>query len=239
MGGFPALPEEEAQGLLWEVGSLFWPDTYMVFCSSSFFIFHLTSLFLYFISRGLSMLKRASSLKEEPHRLDEEVQHLEMEGLGKMEVAVAGSNVEGFYGLLRGAISHPSVSSAPPPPKKAHHIPSATVSNLPHQEPTCVTPKVSDPIAKMVEWASEAASPTSEEALPTNMQPLCIQLGASKECTDAGLSVAKDGPSTSHAPICTHVHRVHLGVGLVCPSCGKSFFNPDTFWHHKKSHCNL
>ena len=48
----------------------------------------------------------------------------------------------------------------------------------------------------------------------------------------------KEGPSTSHATICAHVCKVHLGVGLVHPSCSKSFFNPDTFWHHKKKHFN-
>ena len=56
---------------------------------------------------------------------EEEVQHLEIEGLGKVEAEVAGLEVEGLYGLLRGAISHPSISSAPSPPKKACHIPSA------------------------------------------------------------------------------------------------------------------
>ena len=96
--------------------------------------------------------------------------------LGKVETVVAGSEAEGFYGLLRGAISHPSVSSAPPLPKKAHHIPSTTFSHLPPQEPTGVTPEASEPVTKMVEQAFKAASPASEEALPTNMQPLCIQL---------------------------------------------------------------
>ena len=53
VGGFPALPEDEAQGLLQEVGSFFLPGTYMVFCSSCpSFISHFTSLFLYFISRS-------------------------------------------------------------------------------------------------------------------------------------------------------------------------------------------
>ena len=53
------------------------------------------------------MLKRVSSLKEEAHQLEEEVQCLETEGLGKVEAVVADSEVEGFYRLLRGAIAHP------------------------------------------------------------------------------------------------------------------------------------
>ena len=51
-------------------------------------------------------------------------------GLGKVEVAVAGLEVDGFCRLLRGAIA-PPISSALPPPKKAYHAPSATVSHPP------------------------------------------------------------------------------------------------------------
>ena len=66
----------------------------------------------------------------------EKAQTLEMEacGLEKMEAAVAGSEVEGFYGLLRGAMLHSSMSSAPPPHKKVCHTPSATISHPPPQE---------------------------------------------------------------------------------------------------------
>ena len=60
-----------------------------------------------------------------------EAQHLEADGLEKMEVVVAGSEAEGFYGLLRGAMSHYSVSPAPCPHKKVCHAPSATISDLP------------------------------------------------------------------------------------------------------------
>ena len=48
--------------------------------------------------QGLDLLKWASSLHEEACRLEMEAQHLEMEGLAKMEAAVAGSEVEGFMG---------------------------------------------------------------------------------------------------------------------------------------------
>ena len=105
------------------------------------------------------MLKRASSMKEETCQLEEEAQHLEMEGLAKLEVAVTGSEAGGFYGLLRGAIAHPSTTSASPPPKKVHHAPSSTVSCPPPQEPTGVTPEASKPVTNVVEQASEGASP--------------------------------------------------------------------------------
>ena len=159
-----------------------------------------------------------------------------MAGLGNVEVAVPGLEVEGLYGLLREAISHPSISSAPSPPKKAHHTPSTTVSHLPPQEPTGVAPKASNPATEIVEQASEAVSPASEEVLSANIQPLHIQLGGIKRMYRCWIEGCTEGPSTSHATICAHVCRVHLGVGLVCPSCGKSFFNLDTLQCHKKSH---
>ena len=82
--GFPALPEEEAWGLLQEVGSLFLPDTYMtVFPYCSLFIPHFTSPFLCFLFQGLGMLKTASSLKEEAHGLEEEAQQLKLKDRGK------------------------------------------------------------------------------------------------------------------------------------------------------------
>ena len=107
-----------------------------------------------------------------------EVQHLEACGLEKMEVVVAGSEVEGFYGLLRGAMSHSFMSPAPPPHKKVCHTPSATISHLPPQEST--GPDVSEPADQAMKAVSPAAPPASEEAIPTNMQLLCIQLGGIK-----------------------------------------------------------
>ena len=79
-----------------------------------YFLFYISiPVFLFF--QGLGLLKRVSSLKEEAHQLEEEAQHLEMEGLGKVEVAVAGSEVEGFYRFLRGAIAHPHIFSPTSP----------------------------------------------------------------------------------------------------------------------------
>ena len=40
-----------------------------------------------------------------------------------------------------------------------------------------------------------------------------------------------EGPSTSCATICVHVHKDHLEVSLVCPSCCKTFFNLDALRH--------
>ena len=53
VGGLPALPEQEVQGLLWEVDLLFLSDTCMtVFLNCSFFTPHFTSPFLHFPSRS-------------------------------------------------------------------------------------------------------------------------------------------------------------------------------------------
>ena len=87
------------------------------------------------------MLNRVSSLKEEAYQLEKEVQCIEMAGLGKIEAAVAVSEAEGLYRLLRGAILHPSIFSAPPHPKKACHSPSATISHLPPRSLQVLYPK--------------------------------------------------------------------------------------------------
>ena len=128
---------------------------------------------------------------------EEEAQHLETEWLGKVEVVVAGLEVEGFYRFLRGAIADP-ISSAPSTPKKACYTPSA-----PH-EPTGITLEASKSATQVTEQASEAASPAPEEALPANMQHLCIQLGVSKGCIDARLKVARRDYQ-HHMPPSAHV----------------------------------
>ena len=186
VGGFPAHLEEEATGA--SVGSEF------ILFSPSFFcgfllLFTFLPLFIFFIFQGLGLLKRAGSLKEEAHRLEMEVHCLEDEGLGKMEVVVAGSEVEGFYGILRGAMLHSSISPAPPPNKKICHTPSATTSHLPPQEST--GPDVPDPVDQTMKAASPAVPPASEEAIPANMQPLHIHLGAWNEYTSARLRAAR------------------------------------------------
>ena len=82
--------------------------------------------------------------------MEGEVQHLETEGLEKLEMAVAG-----FYGLLRGAMLYSSISSAQPPPKKVCHSPSATISYLPPQESQ--KPETSGPAEQALESTSLTA----------------------------------------------------------------------------------
>ena len=119
------------------------------------------------------MLRRASSLKEEACRLEEEAQQLQTEGLEKIEAVVAGSEAE-VLGASEGSYSNPPASSAPPPSKKACHGPTTTVPCPLHQEST--GPKISEPATGIVKQALEAASPVAlaalEEALPIQCNPL-------------------------------------------------------------------
>ena len=155
----------------------------------------------------------------------------------RMEAAVAGSEVEGFYGLLRGAMSHSSMSSSPPPPKKVCHTLFATRSHPPPQESQ--EPEAPGPAEQTPESTSLTVPSVLEGEIPANMQPLCIQLGGIKRVYRCQVEGCREGPSTSHATICAHIYRVHLGVGFMCPLCNKSFFNHDTFRCHKKGHLNL
>ena len=107
--------------------------------------------------------------------------------------------MEGFYGLLRGAISHSSLPTSSPPPKKACCAPSAIVSHPSPQESK--EPEASAPVEQALESAYLTIPPVLEEEIPAHMHSLCIQLGASKGCTDVRLRAAK---------------RVHLP--LVLPS---------------------
>ena len=87
----------------------------------SFTVLWLSLVFVtdpFFSFQGLGLLKWASSLWGE-------VQWLEMEGLQKIELAVAGLEVEGLYGIRRGAVSLSPMSSTPPLPKNATMLPPA------------------------------------------------------------------------------------------------------------------
>ena len=106
--GLPAEPEEEARGLLLEV-SLF--SSLPLFSYVAFY-FSLHSYPCISYLSGAGSTEKVGTLQEEAHKLEMEAQCLEAEGLEKMETSVAGSEAEGFYGLLRGAMSHSSISPA-------------------------------------------------------------------------------------------------------------------------------
>ena len=61
----------------------------------------------------------------------------------------------GFCGLLRGAMSHSSMSPAPPPNKKVCHTPSSTISHPPPQESK--EPKAPGPTEEALESTPSTA----------------------------------------------------------------------------------
>ena len=172
-------------------------------------------------------------------RLREEVQWLETVRLGKIWLAVAGSEVEGVYGLLWGAMLHSSRSSIPPPPKNATNPQLALSPCHPNKSIQEATPEASTPAMMKSELAPEVSSPAApeaaEEAIPTHVTPLCLQLGDIKRMYKCWVEGCKEGPLASHATICAHVQSA-LGVGLMCPFCSKTFFNLDALRCHSKSH---
>ena len=233
---FPAQPEEEAKGLLLEVSSFPCPpfslpcSIFQLMLNSSLQSRH-SILTLYFFLQGLESLQQASQLQEEAWKLEERVQQLETEGWRKMWEAVAGSEVEGLYGLLRRVTSHSPIPSQPHIKKalfcpQHHHLPTTP------QEST--GPEVSEPADQATGPASPAAPSAPEEAIPAHMQPLQTQVGGIKRVYKCWVEECKEDPSASWATICAHIRTVHLGVRLVCSLCGKTFFNQDVLRCHKK-----
>ena len=151
-----------------------------------------------------------------------------------MREVVAGSEVEGIYGLLRGVTSCSHLLLSQPPLKRSCLTPSSSISQLPSQEST--GPEASDPAGQAMMSASPVATPAPEGDIPAHMQPLRIQIGDAKCVYQCQVEGSKEGPPTSWAAICAHVRKVHLGVRLVCSLCGKTFFNLDVLRHHKKTH---
>ena len=114
---------------------------------------------------------------------------METEGWGKLREAATGSEVEGFYGLLRGVTSCSHLLPSQPPMKRSHSSPSSPISQLPFQGST--EPEASNPVGQATVSAPQATSPASEGDILAHMQPLRIQLGAPSECTSARLKTTK------------------------------------------------
>ena len=150
-----------------------------------------------------------------------------------MREVVAGSEVEGIYGLLRGVTLCSHLLLSQPPLKRSCLTHSSSISQLPSQEST--GPEASDPAGQAMVSASPAATPAPEGDIPAHMQPLRIQMGGTKHVYQCQVEGCKEGPLTSWAAICAHVRKIHLGVRLVCSLCGKTFFNLDVLRHHKKN----
>ena len=157
--------------------------------------------------------------------------------MGEIKEGHHGIQGRGFLWTLEGShlvfpLSSFTTSIIPCPPEP--QFPSSPAPQQPPQE--TAGPEVSGPVGPATASAPAAAISVPEGDLLADMQPLRIQLGGTKRVYQCWVEGCKEGPSTSWAAICAHVRKVHLGVGLVCPLCSKSFYNPDVFRHHKKTH---
>ena len=159
-------------------------------------------------------------------------------GAAKIESAVAGPEVEGLYGLLRGAVSHSPMSSIPPHPKNATmlQLPPFLSCLLRSSKELYLRSPVVEEVKLALEAPSSAVSQALDVAIPTHMAPLHLQLGSLKRIYKCQVEGCSEEPSTSLATICAHVHRDHLKVMLACPSCTKTFLNSDALRHHRKIH---
>ena len=184
--------------------------------------------------QGLRLLQGASAKREEAQKLEAEAKRMEAEGWGKFREAITGSKVEGLYGLLRGVTSLSCLLPSRPFPSQSHIslIPSAS----PQPPPESTEAKALDPVGPATMPAPVAATPVTGGNILADMQPLWIQLGGTNQVYQSRVEDCKEHPSTSQSAICAHIRRAHLGVGLVYPLCSRSFFNPDIFRHHKKTH---
>ena len=145
--------------------------------------------FLSLFFKGFGLLQQASQMQEEAWKLEEMAQQLETEGWGKMREAVAGSEAEGLYELLRGVTLYSCPVPSQPPIKEPQFAPSITISQPPPQEST--GPNVSKPAGQTTGPVSSAVPPAPEEAILAHMQPLRIQVGALKGYISAQLKIAK------------------------------------------------
>ena len=184
--------------------------------------------------QGLRLLQGASEKREEARRLEVEAEKMEAEGWEELREAITGSKAEGLYGLLRGVTSSSRHILSKPPPCQSRLSPGPSASPQSPQEST--EPITSDPVGPATVSAPVDVTPATGGDKPADMQPLRIQLGGTKRVYQCRVEGCKERPSTSRAAICAHIWRAHLGMGLVCPLCHKSFFNPDAFRHHKKRH---
>ena len=140
-GGFPAQPQEEAKGLLAEASLSPCPPFFLPLSTSQLIMnlslqsLHSILTFSFFFFQGLELLQQASQLWEEVQKLEERAQQLETEGWGKMREAVAGSEAEGLYGLLRRVTLciHPHPSQ--PPLKNLILLPAPPSPNHPLSSP--------------------------------------------------------------------------------------------------------
>ena len=126
---------------------------------------------------------------EEAQKLEERAHQLETEGWEKMREVVAGSEVEGLYGLLKGVASYSHPVPSQPPIKKPHFASSTTISQPPPQEST--GPEVPEPADQVIGPASPAVPKFQWRPFQPTCNPSEFKLGALKGYISARLKIAK------------------------------------------------
>ena len=137
---------------------------------------------------------------------------------------MARSETEGLYDIFCRAMTQPepSTSLGPPPPKRYRWVPTATVLHL---------------TAKKAKAPSPVPQPQGGD-IPASMTPLHVNIGDANWVYHCQVEGCPEGPSSSHATICSHVCCTHLGMKLLCSLFPIMFFNTNTFrWHGKQAHC--
>ena len=118
----------------------------------------------------------------------------------------AGSQAEGLYDHLQGAVVQPELPvSVGPPLSKRKQVATETISSLTAQESEAITPKPKEGVS--VQGGPYLSIPQSkEEAIPAEMEPLKINVGDTEWVYCCCVQGCTEGPSTSQAAICSHVH---------------------------------
>ena len=161
-------------------------------------------------------------------------------GAAEDEVSSDRIGSGGSLGALEGShiilphVLHPTPTQKMLPCSHCHHI------SCTPQESEAIKPEASTPTVGGVELALEAPSSAIfqalEVAIPNPIAPLFLQLGGIKRVYKCWVEGCSEGPSTSHAAICAHMHRDHLEMRLACLSSAKTFLNSDALRHHRKIH---
>ena len=87
------------------------------------------------------------------------------------------------------------------------------------------SPTVKEPEA--ITSKPKGGASVSKEEIPAEMEHLRINVGNTRWVYHCHVEGCTEGPSTSQAAICSHVHQAHLGTKLLCAFCPQTFFNTD------------
>ena len=200
--GSPMLQEGDFQSLLIQVFSLNPLVFFILLAIYPLGLLPMVLLRLLNLLQGLHQLYQASHLQWK-------AECLEAEGLQKIEFVVARSKGEDLYNVLKVArIPGPSLSGDPPSSKGHRHMPSAMVRT---QQPKKCEASASDLTTQEYEGVCQNRGPSfaclpphwSQYSRWDGMHPCQYQWHQEVYCCWA--EGCSEGPSTSHAAICTHM----------------------------------